>query len=372
LKGEFAVVRHLLDKCSADPSIQDSDGRTPPELTKDEFLTLLLTPKLANPTQSLPSNELSHNGSIHESKNPHTQPQPSAKKSPHAYIPPSKSTFLPAAKNSDKPVSDEDKLAASRERALNKMKSKEPDVITDLGKRWDCHGFIKPPPSEIHVSGKTLTEKPQVVSKLVKDNWIKKTEENEASRISIKEDVSRSSASGTVSNVLGRETSILTGASSKSANQITALFEWATVDTKLTELEEYLGIVPHTKVNANQIRHPSTNQTLLHVACQHGQLSVAQLLVEGVGVDLDLTDRMGCTALHTAVTNTRVLVVRYLVKYCGADLLARESSGKTPLDLCQSLHQSEECREILKILLKAEGKSRQKRTKISTLPTYVT
>lgn len=75
---------------------------------------------------------------------------------------------------------------------------------------------------------------------------------------------------------------------------------------ELVLLEELLEDFEINTVN-------STNETLLHVAAEHGQLSVIELLIRK-GARLDLRDNKGHTALHRASSKGHTDIVRALTK----------------------------------------------------------
>jgi hypothetical protein len=145
----------------------------------------------------------------------------------------------------------------------------------------------------------------------------------------------------------------------------TLLFEWVSVDNKIDELESSLGIAPDIHIDVNSIKHDVTGESLLHRACKHGHLAVAQLLVEGVGSNINSLDNSGATPLHYAVEGSNVLIVRYLVKYCGAILDLQDNLGLTPLEKCEQMEKTTDREEIGRIISKGLGKSPEKRTKIS-------
>lgn len=90
---------------------------------------------------------------------------------------------------------------------------------------------------------------------------------------------------------------------------------------------------PNTKDNAGW--------TPLHEAASHGFTEVAELLLKS-GAFVDVPGAGNVTSLHEAVLNNHLPIVKLLVGY-GADIYARSSEGKTPLDLAAS----DEVRDIL-------------------------
>ncbi|KAJ1473587.1 hypothetical protein T484DRAFT_1835459 [Baffinella frigidus] len=70
------------------------------------------------------------------------------------------------------------------------------------------------------------------------------------------------------------------------------------------------------------------------------------------GADVSLTTEIGCTALHYAVAEGRDAIVE-----AGADVCARNSSGRTPENLASSLRYQEGMDDIV-ALLRAEAERR--------------
>lgn len=72
-----------------------------------------------------------------------------------------------------------------------------------------------------------------------------------------------------------------------------------------------------------------------HRACQFGHIgSLESMWKKGEINDVTITDSMQNTGLHEAVVNGHWEVIRFLLKH-GADVLAKNLSGKTPLDLAR-------------------------------------
>lgn len=71
--------------------------------------------------------------------------------------------------------------------------------------------------------------------------------------------------------------------------------------------------------------------TILHLAAEHGQVSVINLLLRQ-GAKLDLRDRLGHTALHKASEMGHAAAVGALVR-AGADIYARDQASKSPQHL---------------------------------------
>uniref|UniRef100_A0A667Z0Q4 CARD- and ANK-containing Inflammasome Adaptor Protein n=1 Tax=Myripristis murdjan TaxID=586833 RepID=A0A667Z0Q4_9TELE len=90
---------------------------------------------------------------------------------------------------------------------------------------------------------------------------------------------------------------------------------------KLFSVIELLNNIDTDTVN-------SSSETLLHVAAEHGRLSVIKLLLHK-GARLDLQDSNGHTALHRAASRGHTEVVRLLQG--GADPGAQDRLGRTAL-----------------------------------------
>mmetsp|Transcript_87620 Transcript_87620/g.233298 ORF Transcript_87620/g.233298 Transcript_87620/m.233298 type:complete len:114 (-) Transcript_87620:69-410(-) len=77
-------------------------------------------------------------------------------------------------------------------------------------------------------------------------------------------------------------------------------------------------------------------QTALHHAAREGDLELVQDLVDGTNghyrIELDVRDMCGRTPLHLAVMWGRFKVVQFFVE-AGANVEARDDTGRTPLDL---------------------------------------
>ncbi|KAJ4456797.1 putative serine/threonine-protein phosphatase 6 regulatory ankyrin repeat subunit B [Paratrimastix pyriformis] len=78
-----------------------------------------------------------------------------------------------------------------------------------------------------------------------------------------------------------------------------------------------------------EIREPTANQTLLHMACQSGHIAlVAELLARGA--DLEATFTGGGRALHLACLHNHSDLVEFLITQ-GAEIDACDQAGCTPL-----------------------------------------
>jgi hypothetical protein len=78
----------------------------------------------------------------------------------------------------------------------------------------------------------------------------------------------------------------------------------------------------------------TSGSTPIHTACIQGFIGVARVLLEECGADVMSLDDTGWTPLHWAVFYRHSQLVRLLLKH-GADVLAPEENGKTPLTFCK-------------------------------------
>lgn len=118
---------------------------------------------------------------------------------------------------------------------------------------------------------------------------------------------------------------------------------------ELVLLEELLEDIDINTVN-------SSSETLLHVAAEHGQLSVIELLIQK-GARLDLQDNKGQTALHRAASKGNTEIVRALTK-AGAPIYTLDLQGKTPIHLAAQ----NEKRHSVKVLVDEEVKESKSHT----------
>lgn len=111
----------------------------------------------------------------------------------------------------------------------------------------------------------------------------------------------------------------------------------------LSFLEEFLE-----GRDVNSIKQGS--DSLLHVAAEHGQLSIIEFLLQS-GAKLDTRDEQGCTALHRAALKGQTTAVMALLT-AGSDIYTCDNASKTPLHLAtQNGHQ-----DIVQTLVEEEGR----------------
>ena len=97
------------------------------------------------------------------------------------------------------------------------------------------------------------------------------------------------------------------------------------VDANLMTIKDYENIVE--------------GDTLLHVACQNGHLSIVQYLISKK-VNIESKDSLDGTPLHIACQNGHLPIVQYLIKK-GASIEANDKDQLTPLHYaCQNGHLS--------------------------------
>lgn len=73
--------------------------------------------------------------------------------------------------------------------------------------------------------------------------------------------------------------------------------------------------------------------TGLHCAVEINQTSICKLLVQGAGANVNVADEYGWTPLHGAAHKGCLEIISILLS-AGADVEARDISGKTPTDVC--------------------------------------
>ncbi|XP_035269070.1 CARD- and ANK-containing Inflammasome Adaptor Protein [Anguilla anguilla] len=85
-------------------------------------------------------------------------------------------------------------------------------------------------------------------------------------------------------------------------------------------------------LKGNDVNNVSSSQeTLLHIAAQHGQLSIVEFLISK-GARLDMKDGQGYTALHRAAEKGHTSTAQALMR-AGADIYAMDKKSKMPLHL---------------------------------------
>lgn len=134
-------------------------------------------------------------------------------------------------------------------------------------------------------------------------------------------------------------------AQSKSENLIHEL----AANGELLLLEELLE-----DININAM-NPS-NETLLHIAAEHGHLSIVERLIHR-GARLDLQDNIGHTALHRAASRGHTEIVRVLAT-AGAPIHNVDLQGKTPIHLAAE----NEHLNSVKALVEVEAKQSESHT----------
>jgi hypothetical protein len=348
----YDVIKFLIQDSHVDIHHVDVFGHTADQIHSDLVIIYLIHGKFPR--------DGDHD---HDHSNNIGTPPASHSKSYVAPAPPSPTPALPVAAQAN-----EAKLAASAQRSLNIINSKEKDTVepTDNPSATATAAPVPAEDSAVVKASSGVTEKPVVVGKLnVKDNWIKNSVDKE------KESVVVTSGEGSATSAAAAGDHQENGSATiaMTPETIAKLFDWVAVDNKISDLEATLGVTPEIKVDVNSIKHPETGESLLHTACRKGHLAVAQFLVEGVGSNPNSVDGNGATPLHDAVVGSSVLIVRYLVKYCGAMLDVRNSAGQTALEISEGLEPTDDHQEIARIISKAVGKSPEKRTKID-LPVY--
>lgn len=100
----------------------------------------------------------------------------------------------------------------------------------------------------------------------------------------------------------------------------------------------------------------SSEETLLHAAAEHGQLSTVDLLIRK-GARLDLQDNNGHTALHRAASRGHTEIVKTLIK-AGAPIHTLDLQGKTPVHLA-AVNEHLDC---VKVLVKEEAEQSESHT----------
>lgn len=389
----YDIINFLVNERQANTTAKDSNGRTPDKVIKDPMVTLLVTGRLGETSTPFSGSSVPTPVGVSAEK------KGSVTSSMVGPAPWADVALRPVTSTSSVAASTPAPLASPEGGTASRFKNRPyvpPSNPTFLPPKPAGDVSVPSPPVK---SGAFLpTEKP-VVNKLNidKDNWIKQVDDdaNEpntqapvvstafgnavssrmegegASAYRPPEGTGPSSGAPVVQVATATSSPAIVVKSKKKTNDDTAqLFEWVADDSKIPQLEEALGVTPNIKRDVQKIRDSESGSSLLHVACKSGHLAVAQLLVEGVGSDVNALDKKDRTSLHYAVLACRVLIVRYLVKYCGADLEIKDEDGKTALNMCNELDPGDSnAEEISRIISKASGKSPEKRMKI-VLPKY--
>jgi len=109
-------------------------------------------------------------------------------------------------------------------------------------------------------------------------------------------------------------------------NTFFALLLSPKLHTRLTRLNLFLGLDPNASTDRD-------NQTLLHFSAEHGNTSLAQILLDHPKTDADIFDRRMNTPLHIAVEESRIDLVRILVASQKSNPNTPNRYYKTPLML---------------------------------------
>jgi len=86
-------------------------------------------------------------------------------------------------------------------------------------------------------------------------------------------------------------------------------------------------------------RHPDSDSTALHHACQHSLEPLVSILLAHPGIDVNSKDRDGQTPFNSASANRSISCLRLLLKDLRVNLGEPDNSGGTPLNavLCYSV-----------------------------------
>ena len=90
--------------------------------------------------------------------------------------------------------------------------------------------------------------------------------------------------------------------------------------------------------DVHNLKMPTTQQTVFHLACYHGWIDIAKMLINEYQFKKMCTDNAGNTSLHMACRQIRNLqVIQYLIRECHCDPMSKNYHGNTPLHLaCKS------------------------------------
>jgi hypothetical protein len=317
------------------------------------------------------------------------------------YVPPTNVSFLPpkAVETS------EEKLALSRERALNKMKTKKNDSWMKPKTEDSTAAATSPATPPMSSPEAPSPSRPQETMQSAP------TQQQTQSQPSLTQppptqEPQRSNSAGGAAKYSSIDMDSSSDEEDSDAevekeeqepepepepiSKFEELSAWLEQEEKLGDLEAYFGVgESQLKEDINAILDPTgTNGTLLHRACGSGRaggggggggscglINMVQCLVEGAGCHVNTVDAHGMTALHYAIRSSYSLIAKYLIKQCGADLTIQDENNLTPLDLCGKLLEASEgdqesLVEIRKVLEKYGNKSMEKRLKI-TQPVYI-
>lgn len=72
---------------------------------------------------------------------------------------------------------------------------------------------------------------------------------------------------------------------------------------------------------------------LLNSAAKNGDWRLAQLILQKPGIDINMRDHTGCTALHYAAHNNQLKIVQMLLGLPGIEINAQDLEGNTPLHM---------------------------------------
>jgi hypothetical protein len=89
----------------------------------------------------------------------------------------------------------------------------------------------------------------------------------------------------------------------------------------------------------------SFGESILHMACRHGDLEVVRFLVNEAGVSFRVRDDFGRTPLHDAFWTQKpeIELVKFIVSSCPDLLLLKDKRGFTPLAYARRSHWGEWC-----------------------------
>jgi len=94
-------------------------------------------------------------------------------------------------------------------------------------------------------------------------------------------------------------------------------------------------------IDISVIDTPTTRNTVLHWAATFGSAMAVQLLLEQFGADPNLTNTLGMTALHDAVSRKDSEIVQILIKFGANPTIKSTKDGLSPLDMAEAKKLSE-------------------------------